>query len=85
MTTRICTKCRFEKDIAEFSWSIRGIKRHSSCNACRAEERMDYYERNKEKELKYKGERQVRKKEEARQFVDAYKSIHPCVDCGNTE
>ena len=42
---------------------------------------MDDYERNKDKELKYKGERQVRKKEEARKFVDAYKASHPYGDC----
>src|SRR5215208_4047022 len=84
MTTRICTKCGLPKHISDYSWSIRGIKRHSACNKCRAEERMDYYERNKDKELKYKGERQVRKREEARQFVDGYKSTHPCVDCGES-
>src|SRR5215207_836740 len=85
MAIKICTKCGLPKDISEYSWSIRGIKRHSSCNSCRAAERMDYYERNKDKELKYKGERQVRKKEEARLFVDAYKASHPCVDCGTTD
>jgi hypothetical protein len=46
---------------------------------------MDYYERNKDKELAYKWDRQLRKREEARHFVDAYKKIHPCVDCGNSD
>ena len=26
---KTCTKCRLPKDISEYSWSIRGIKRHS--------------------------------------------------------
>ena len=80
-----CSKCGLPKDESEFSWSIRGVKRHSACNSCRAGERMDYYERNKDKELKYKAERQVVKREEARSFVFNYLKEHPCVDCGNAD
>ena len=82
---RSCTKCGLEKEIGEFSWSIQGIKRHSSCKPCRAAERSDYYKRNKEKELTYKWNRQQRKREEARAFVTEYLKSHPCVDCGQTD
>ena len=85
MTRRICTKCGEEKDINEFSWSIRGVKRHARCKACDAGERMDYYERNKERELEYKWDRQLRKREEARAFVEEYKRTHPCTDCGKSD
>jgi hypothetical protein len=85
MTTRICTKCGLEKDIEEFSWSIHGVKRHSRCKSCHAEERMDYYERNKERELEYKFDRQLRMREEARAFIVEYKATHPCVDCGKSD
>ncbi len=85
MATRICTKCGLEKDISEFSWSIRGVKRHSRCKKCHAEEQLEYYERNKEKELEYKWDRQQRKRDEARVFVEEYKSTHPCVDCGKSD
>jgi len=85
MTAKPCTKCGEVKDINEFSWSIRGVKRHSRCNACRALEQSDYYERTKPARLEYKWDRQVRKREEARAFVDANKSSHPCVDCGKTD
>ena len=85
MTTRICTKCGEEKDIAEFSWSIRGVKRHSRCKKCHAAEHMDYYERNKEKVMEYKWDRQVRKRDEARTYVTEYLRTHPCVDCGETD
>src|SRR5690242_19313661 len=85
MTTRICTKCGEEKDIEEFSWSIRGIKRHSRCKKCHAAEHMDYYGRNKEKMLVYKFDRQVRKREEAREYVTEYLRNHPCVDYGETD
>jgi hypothetical protein len=46
---------------------------------------MDYYERNKDKELEYKAKRQIIKREIARLFVEDYKSTHPCVDCGNSD
>lgn len=68
-----------------FSWSIRGIKRHSRCRTCRNEERMERYERNKEHELEYKAERQVRKREEARHYVYSYLGSHRCVDCGESD
>lgn len=83
---KLCTKCGLSKDEEkDFSWSIRGVKRHSSCNECRAKERMDYYKRNKEKELKYKGKRQVTKREDARRFVVDYLKQHPCIDCGQDD
>lgn len=85
MSTRLCTKCGLEKDIEEFSWSIRGIKRHSRCKSCHAEEKRDYYERNKEKYIEYKWDRQVRKREEARAFVNEYLRSHPCEHCGTTD
>lgn len=86
MTTKICTKCGFEKDAeSDFSWSIKEIKRHSACKSCRSDERSEYYQRHREKELAYKGGRQLRKREEARQFVFNYLSAHPCVDCGEKD
>lgn len=85
MSTRICTKCGLSKDDSEYAWSIRGVKKHSACNSCRAFERKDYYRRNKERELKYKAKRQVAKREEARHFVFAYLRDHPCVDCGESD
>jgi hypothetical protein len=85
MATRLCTKCNQEKDISEFSWSIRGVKRHSRCKPCHSKEHSEYYERNKEKLLEYKWDRQVRKRNEAKEYVESYKTTHPCVDCGKTD
>ncbi|HLO34293.1 MAG TPA: hypothetical protein VK249_34430 [Anaerolineales bacterium] len=86
MTTKICPGCGEVRDAeADFTWSIKGIKRQSRCNVCRAIEQADYYERTKPDRLKYKWDRQVRKREEAREYVEAYKSTHPCVDCGKTD
>ena len=82
MTTKICSKCGEEKDMSHFSWSIKGIKRHAKCLSCRSGERIEYYQRHKEEELKYKYARQVEKRDEARHLVFTYLSSHPCVDCG---
>lgn len=82
---KVCSKCGLLKDDSEFTWSIRNIKKHSSCNPCRNKARMEYYERNKEKELAYKWDRQLRKREEAKGFVEEYKRLHPCIDCGNSD
>ena len=46
---KVCSKCQLPKDDSEYSRSIRNIKKHSSCNSCRSDQRMDYYERNKRK------------------------------------
>ncbi len=82
MTTKVCSKCGAENDISDYSWSIRGIKRHAKCSRCRSEERIAYYQRHKEEELKYKYVRQVEKRDEARAYVWEYLSNHVCADCG---
>ena len=83
MATRICTKCCEEKELEiNFGWSIKGIKRHSRCNKCRNEDRLERYHRNPEPELEYKYERQARRREELRQYVFEYLSSHVCADCG---
>lgn len=46
---------------------------------------MEYYERNKAKELNYKAKRQIEKRETARKFVVDYLITHPCVDCRETD
>ena len=71
MTTRVCTKCGIEKDINEFGWERR-FHRSSRCKRCRVEDRMEYYENNKEKELAYKWDRQIRQREKAREYVTEY-------------
>lgn len=85
MTTKRCSKCHKEKDISEFHWSIKGVKRNSECKTCKADYLADYYERTKPERLKYNWDRQQRKREEARAFVEEYKRNHPCMDCGITD
>jgi hypothetical protein len=81
---KTCTKCGLPKDEEEFGWERPG-HRNAACKKCRAEHQAEYYENNKEKELAYKWERQLRKREEARLYVFTYLSQHPCVDCGEKD
>jgi hypothetical protein len=46
-----------------------------------SKEHSKRYEKNKELGLGYKWERQQRKREEARAYVEEYKISHPCMDC----
>jgi hypothetical protein len=86
MTTKICTGCNQPKDAEnDFSWSIFGVKRHPRCKECRAKERMERYYRNPQPELEYKWDRQLRMREQAKAFIEEYKSTHPCTDCGKTD
>jgi hypothetical protein len=80
-----CSKCHELKSEEEFSWNIKGVERHSACNACRAIEQAEYYNRTKPDRLKYKAKRQVSKREEARAYVFDYLSHNPYVDCGQSD
>jgi hypothetical protein len=82
---KTCSKCGQVKDESEFSWNIRGVKKHSACNPCRALEQADYYQRTRPRQLKYKAARQVQKREEARRFVFNHLKVHPCVDYGESD
>lgn len=61
MGTKVCTRCKLKKDISEFGWERLFQKRASQCKSCRNELRMKYYDENKEKELEYKWDRQLKK------------------------
>ena len=84
MATKVCTKCGQEKDEEEFGWERPG-HRNAACKRCRADYQAGQYENNKEKELAYKANRQVRQREKARLYVFAYLTTHPCVDCGEVD
>lgn len=84
MTVKVCTKCGLPKDEEEFGWERPG-HRHAACKECRAKYQAGYYENNKEKELEYKANRQVRQREKGRLYVFTYLTEHPCIDCGESD
>lgn len=77
---KICTKCKTEKDVSEFSERKRG-GHNSWCKICVRENakeryyenRNDYIDRAKDKNIKF------------RKHILAYLDTHPCIDCGETD
>ena len=84
MATKTCTKCGFTKDDNEFGWERPG-HRHATCKQCRVEYQAGYYKNNREKELKYKWERQIANREEARLYVFTYLKENLFEDCGEPD
>lgn len=86
MDQRRCSKCRQWKDVDEFPWKNKMLGwRHSTCKDCRNEAHADYYRRTRETRLEYKYQRQVDKREEARQYVFGFLSENVCTDCGESD
>jgi hypothetical protein len=58
-------KCGEAKPDSDHTWKIRGVKKHSVCNSCGVDERMEYWARRKEKEAVHKTDRQGSKRQQA--------------------
>ena len=67
-----CVKCGLIKDETEYSWRIRGVKNTQAVIPVAPENGCNIT-------------KEIKKREEARQFVDTYMSTHPCVDCNETD
>ena len=79
MKTKLCTRCKKEKDIEEFSWENREYNiRQRRCKSCQKKLSTRHYERNKES---YRLRSKIRR-EQNKKWIDAYLSDHPCIDCG---
>ena len=86
MMRKICSRCAQEFPLDQFSWKSRAKEtRHSSCKSCvRQQRRMTYQSRRS-----YYIACNVRlKAERRRRYIERvceYLSVHPCVDCGETD
>jgi hypothetical protein len=81
-----CSKCGEWKDEDEFPWKNRLLGwRHSDCKKCHSKYNAEYYQQTKDERLKYKAQRQIDKREEARHLVYEYLSHSSCADCGESD
>jgi hypothetical protein len=86
IATRVCARCHLEKLLVEFPVknAARGLYR-SYCRPCCSEYGKEHYRRNKAAYLARSKVRAPIDRLRNRQFVAAYLSTHPCVDCGEAD
>ena len=86
MEERACTKCGVVKPMEEFGWKDRTRgKRHAVCKTCTAVRSSKWYYENQERQKENVKLNNQSYREQAREFVFAYLSAHPCVSCGETD
>jgi hypothetical protein len=83
---KICTGCLIEKPINSFSFKNRAKgTRQSKCNACSRILIKSHYQNNREYYLSKAKKRNEQMKYVIRMFMWNYLSVHPCVDCGESD
>lgn len=81
---KICTRCREEKDIEDFSWRSRKEgKRHSWCKDCRRKYDAAMWRDGNKKKTKLETRQAARLKVE--EFLISLFQQNPCVDCGEAD
>lgn len=86
MKSKKCTKCRVEKGRAEFSRRGEGLQ--SWCRACHRAHDRDLYRDSPARRAAVAATRtrfNAEHVERNRQFLLAYFTTHPCVDCGEAD
>lgn len=78
MNTKICIKCKDDKNIDEFNFkSVEKNIRQNTCKTCHAEMKKKSYEGNKQATL----DRNNRNKKKNKEWYDEYKSTLQCSKC----
>ncbi|MBA2286890.1 MAG: hypothetical protein H0W02_15570 [Ktedonobacteraceae bacterium] len=84
---KICPGCSEERDAErDFSWKneAKGTRQHW-CKSCLAQANSKHYQNNKQAYLDRALTRNARIYEENKQKLYTYLSLHPCVDCSQTD
>ena len=86
MDHKICTKCRLTRRQNHFNWKDKKkTRRHAVCKECHSNYRKEHYRKNRQKYIdkakKWNGEQ----KQKIYKFLVKYLSVHPCVDCGESD
>jgi len=83
---KICSKCKDEKEIDEFSKNKSRKDGHNNyCKECMRSHSKKYYSENNEKMRKQISIGNKRRIDENRKKIFEYKSTHSCVDCGEDD
>lgn len=82
METKVCSKCKEEKEVTEFCFRNKIKKQlYGYCKSCKLKDDLLYYSKNKDK---YKNKNKVLK-ERNKNWVKKYKSNLQCEKCGEDE
>ena len=84
--TKICTKCKCEKDLHLFSASKKTKDKHSFwCRACfKAHWEKRYYENHEQYRNSHNESREKLREQNARKVFE-YLTKHPCITCGESD
>jgi hypothetical protein len=86
MGTKICSKCKEEKSVAEFNSNGSGGYQ-TYCRDCKKSQWKNWYskEENRNSFLKRTLEHNKKHKHSVRQKLFSYLKEHPCIDCGEAD
>ena len=86
MARKPCVTCLQEKDETEFNWRYKALGiRHKTCGECHHRHQNNWYQSHKDQHLENVHERKRRVRDEAREYVWKYLSVHPCQNCGESD
>ncbi len=83
--SKLCTKCKQELSLIEFSWKLKDVQYSSHCKECSRRSIKSHYYRNKQYYLIKAKRRNDFIKQTGYTFLKNYLLEHACVDCGETD
>ena len=81
-----CTRCGQEKSLDEFNFKKRSLNlRHYQCKECTRAFVRNHYNTNRAYYLKKARKRNLANRLIIQRYIRRYFSLHPCVDCGESD
>ena len=77
-----CTQCNEDLPENLFAWKKTGVKRHTTCRACKKIQQSRWYQANKDNHKKnvIEGNKRIRASNQER--IVEHLQQNPCIDCG---
>lgn len=83
--TKVCTKCKVEKNTDQFHKGNNKSGFHSYCKECNISNRMKRYYTNQKQERVRANQWSANTRDDQRKYIIDYLNGHPCIDCGNND
>lgn len=86
MITKICSRCKIEKNIEEFNFKNKSAGlRGYHCNGCSRQYLRNHYNNNREYYLSKAKRRNTEIRRAVKKYIWDFLSKNPCVDCGESD